>query len=203
MQGTSLTKQERECKLYDEFNKFAYKKGETLRKFYLRFSLLLNDMNIYNMKLEQFQVNTKLFEHSPREWAQFVKDVNCLRFAYNLTLITSCLLGDNMIFHANEGKATCPNSALNLRGNRMIHGLRIKVLLVQAQASGQILHGEELAFLADPRILEGQATQTFITHNTAYQDDDLDAYDSDCDELNTTKVSLMTNIYHYGSDALS
>ncbi|GKE37198.1 hypothetical protein Tco_1460603 [Tanacetum coccineum] len=37
MQGTSLTKQERECKLYDEFDKFAYKKGETLREFYLRF----------------------------------------------------------------------------------------------------------------------------------------------------------------------
>ncbi|GJW07669.1 hypothetical protein Tco_1570092 [Tanacetum coccineum] len=29
-QRTLLTKQERECKLYDEFNKFAYKKGETL-----------------------------------------------------------------------------------------------------------------------------------------------------------------------------
>ncbi|GJX23544.1 hypothetical protein Tco_0227989 [Tanacetum coccineum] len=29
MQGTSLTKQERECKLYDEFDKFAYKKGES------------------------------------------------------------------------------------------------------------------------------------------------------------------------------
>ncbi|GKE19073.1 hypothetical protein Tco_1426650 [Tanacetum coccineum] len=43
---------ERECKLYDEFDKFAYKKGETLYDFYLRFSLLLNDMNIYNMKLE-------------------------------------------------------------------------------------------------------------------------------------------------------
>nr|GEZ17725.1 hypothetical protein [Tanacetum cinerariifolium] len=27
MQGTSLTKQERECKLYDEFDKFAYRKG--------------------------------------------------------------------------------------------------------------------------------------------------------------------------------
>ncbi|GJT86238.1 ribonuclease H-like domain-containing protein, partial [Tanacetum coccineum] len=33
-----------------------------------------------------------------------------------------------------------------------------KVLLVQAQASGQILHEEELAFLVDPGILEGQAT---------------------------------------------
>ncbi|GJT08487.1 hypothetical protein Tco_0842949 [Tanacetum coccineum] len=52
MQGTSLTKQERECKLYDEFDKFAYKKGETPRDFYLRFLLLLNDMNIYNVKLE-------------------------------------------------------------------------------------------------------------------------------------------------------
>nr|GEX79823.1 hypothetical protein [Tanacetum cinerariifolium] len=30
MQGTSSTKQEREWKLYDEFDKFAYRKGETL-----------------------------------------------------------------------------------------------------------------------------------------------------------------------------
>ncbi|GKC46098.1 hypothetical protein Tco_1063820 [Tanacetum coccineum] len=78
-----------------------------------------------------------------------------------------------------------------------------KVLLVQAQASGQILHQEELAFLADPRILEAQATQTVITHNAAYQADDLDAYDSDCDELNSAKVFLMVNLSHYGSDALA
>ncbi|GJR59775.1 retrovirus-related pol polyprotein from transposon TNT 1-94 [Tanacetum coccineum] len=77
-----------------------------------------------------------------------------------------------------------------------------KVLLVQAQASGQILHEEELAFLADPGIPEGQATQTVITHNAAYQADDLDAYDSDCDELNTANVALMANLSHYGSDAL-
>nr|GEY62815.1 integrase, catalytic region, zinc finger, CCHC-type, peptidase aspartic, catalytic [Tanacetum cinerariifolium] len=56
MQGTSLTKQESLCKLDDEFDKFSYKKGESLREFYLRFSLLLNDMNIYIMKLEPFQV---------------------------------------------------------------------------------------------------------------------------------------------------
>ncbi|GKG02103.1 hypothetical protein Tco_0306808, partial [Tanacetum coccineum] len=50
---------------------------------------------------------------------------------------------------------------------------------------------------------EGQATQTVITHNAAYQADNLDAYDSDCDELNTAKVSLMANLSHYGSDALA
>ncbi|GJT77306.1 hypothetical protein Tco_1044031 [Tanacetum coccineum] len=87
-----------------------------------------------------------------------------------------------------KGKYTCPNNALNQGGNGM---------LVQAQASGQILHEEELAFLADPGIPEGQATQTLITHNAAYQADDLDAYDSDCDELNTVKVALMANLSYY------
>ncbi|GKD85629.1 hypothetical protein Tco_1356783, partial [Tanacetum coccineum] len=79
MQGTSLTKQERECKLYDKFDKFAYKKRETLREFYLRFSLLLNDMNIYNMKLEQFQVNTKFLNTLPHEWSKFVTDVKLVQ----------------------------------------------------------------------------------------------------------------------------
>ncbi|GJY85052.1 hypothetical protein Tco_0499078 [Tanacetum coccineum] len=73
-----------------------------------------------------------------------------------------------------KGKDTCPNSALNQRGNKMILGLRIKCSI-----------------------------QTVITHNDAYQADDLGAYDSDCDELNTAKVALMTNLSHYGSDALT
>nr|GFC88346.1 hypothetical protein [Tanacetum cinerariifolium] len=36
----------------------------------------------------------------------------------------------------------------------------------------------------------------------AYQADDLDAYDSECDELNSTKVALMENLSHYGLDNL-
>nr|GEW01450.1 hypothetical protein [Tanacetum cinerariifolium] len=77
------------------------------------------------------------------------------------------------------------------------------VLLVQAQANGQIIHEEELAFLADLGIPKDQTTQTVITHNAAYQADDLDAYDSDCNEPNTAKFALMANLSHYGSDALA
>ncbi|GJV02703.1 hypothetical protein Tco_1336272 [Tanacetum coccineum] len=79
MQGTSLTKQERECKLYDEFDKFTYKKGESLHKYYLRFTLLLNDMNIYKMPLEKFQVNTKFLNTLPAEWSKFVTDVKLVK----------------------------------------------------------------------------------------------------------------------------
>ncbi|GJW21795.1 retrovirus-related pol polyprotein from transposon TNT 1-94 [Tanacetum coccineum] len=332
---------ERECKLYDEFDKFAYKKGETLRDFYLRFSLLLNDMNIYNMKLEQFQVNTKFLNTLPPKWSKFVTDVK-LSPQYGLpyqsqqylnnqssTLLSITYPSNNYqsSIHYNiyspsspipqleyallvnqQPEFSQPNSGLivpvfqkgddpidainhmmsfltavvtsrypttnnqlrnssNPRQQATIDNGRVtlqpiqgrqnslavgtsktytpgasgsntgkqrtvicynckgeghmskqctkpkrkrddswfkdKVLLVQAQASGQILHEEELAFLADPGIPEGQATQTVITHNAAYQADDLDAYDSDCDELNTAKVALMANLSHYGSDALA
>ncbi|GJY28470.1 hypothetical protein Tco_0404237 [Tanacetum coccineum] len=67
MQGTSLTKQERECKLYDAFDKFTHIKGESLHTYYLRFTQLINDMNIYKMKMEQFQVNTKFLNSLPPE----------------------------------------------------------------------------------------------------------------------------------------
>ncbi|GJW15918.1 hypothetical protein Tco_0020051 [Tanacetum coccineum] len=48
-----------------------------------------------------------------------------------------------------------------------------------------------------------QTSQTVITHNAAYQANNLDAYDSDCDELNSTKIALMTNLSRNGSDALT
>nr|GFC90179.1 hypothetical protein [Tanacetum cinerariifolium] len=62
---------------------------------------------------------------------------------------------------------------------------------------------EELEFLADPCIAETSSTQYAVTNNAAYQANDLDAYDSDCDELNSAKIALMANLSHYGSDNLA
>nr|GEX07321.1 hypothetical protein [Tanacetum cinerariifolium] len=77
-----------------------------------------------------------------------------------------------------------------------------KMLLVQAQANGQVLYEEELEFLADPWIAETQSTQYVVTNNDVYQADDLDAYDSNCDEINSAKIALMENLSHYGFDNL-
>ncbi|GKF38539.1 hypothetical protein Tco_0118600, partial [Tanacetum coccineum] len=57
MQGTSLTKHERECKLYDGFDKFAYKNGETL-------------------------LNTKFLNILPPEWSKFVTYVKLVQDLY-------------------------------------------------------------------------------------------------------------------------
>ncbi|GKA68491.1 hypothetical protein Tco_0768408 [Tanacetum coccineum] len=69
--------------------------------------------------------------------------------------------------------------------------------------NGKVLNEEELEFLADPGIAEGPVKQTIITNNSAYQADDLDPYDSDCDDITTAKVALMANFSRYGSDVLS
>ncbi|GJX30609.1 retrovirus-related pol polyprotein from transposon TNT 1-94 [Tanacetum coccineum] len=67
---------------------------------------------------------------------------------------------------------------------------------------GEVLNEEELAFLADPGVVEGPVTHMVITHNAAYQADDLDAYDSDCDKISTAKAVLIANLSSYRSDVL-
>ncbi|GJX45750.1 hypothetical protein Tco_0262426 [Tanacetum coccineum] len=79
---------------------------------------------------------------------------------------------------------------------------REKVLLVESQGNSKVLIEEELEFLADLSIVEGPVTQSVITHNATYQADDLDAYDSDCDEISTAKAVLMANLSSYGPDVL-
>nr|GEX25612.1 hypothetical protein [Tanacetum cinerariifolium] len=105
---------ETECKLYDEFDKFAYMKGTTLRDFYLRFSLLLNDLNIYNVKLEQFQVNTKFLNSLHPEWSKFVTDV---KIVWDLHTTNIDQLHDYLEqheFHANEKTQVVNCTKINL-----------------------------------------------------------------------------------------
>nr|GEW91520.1 retrovirus-related Pol polyprotein from transposon TNT 1-94 [Tanacetum cinerariifolium] len=71
------------------------------------------------------------------------------------------------------------------------------------RANGKVLQEEELEFLADLGIAETSSTQYVVTNIAAYQADDLDAYDSNCDELNSAKIALMANLSHYGSDKLA
>ncbi|GJR99017.1 hypothetical protein Tco_0315526 [Tanacetum coccineum] len=67
MKGTELLYQERECRLYNLFDKFASVQGETLYEYYWRFSQLINDMHNIGMTMQQVQVNTKFLNALPLE----------------------------------------------------------------------------------------------------------------------------------------
>nr|GEW08135.1 hypothetical protein [Tanacetum cinerariifolium] len=78
-----------------------------------------------------------------------------------------------------------------------------KAISAEAQEARQILDEEKLAFLADPGVPNSQAVQTIIPNNVAFQTDDLDTYDSGCDDISNAKAVLMANISNYGSDVIS
>ncbi|GKF03562.1 hypothetical protein Tco_0030485 [Tanacetum coccineum] len=67
---------------------------------------------------------------------------------------------------------------------------------------GNALNLSDQGMLHDPGILTDQA-QTIIPHYAAFQTEDLDTYDLDCDDLSTAQAVLMANISNYGSDIIS
>ncbi|GKG48017.1 hypothetical protein Tco_0509902, partial [Tanacetum coccineum] len=73
----------------------------------------------------------------------------------------------------------------------------------EAQEAGQILDEEQLKFLADPRISEAPVAQQTNPDNLAFQTDDLDAYDSDYDDLSSAKAVLMANLSSCDPEVLS
>nr|GEV15509.1 hypothetical protein [Tanacetum cinerariifolium] len=318
---------ERECKLYDEFEKFAYKKGETLCEFYLRFSLLLNDMNIYNMKLEQFQVNIKFLNTLPPGWSKFVTDVKLVQDSHTMNVDQlHTYLGQHK-FHVNESQqyshnqsstplsitypsnefqssvhhnVYSPSSSISqvkyaplvnqqpkfsqpdfglivpvfqkgdepidvinymmsfliavvtsrypTTNNQLINSSkpRQQATINNGRVTLQPIQGRKTSLAAstsktytqgasennsgkqrtviyynykgechmskqctklkrerDDSWFKDKVLLTVITHDAAYQADDLDAYDFDCDGLNTAKVALMENLSHYGLDYLA
>nr|GEX45740.1 hypothetical protein [Tanacetum cinerariifolium] len=274
MQGTSLTKQERECKLYDAFDKFAYQKGETL---------------------QQFQVNTKFLNTLPPEWSKFVTDVKLVRDLHTTNVDQlHAYLGQHK-YHANEVRlmherhsdplALISQHQLNMptyqhhqqtyhqpqfqqqasihqsspyttsyqtpqfdtlstvnhnahmasapqidyaliahhpseflspetglvvpvfqKGDDLIdainHMMSFLTSVVTSRypaTNNQLLHQTKEE--ARCKMVQGQSN--FSSISSQWTADDLDAYDSDYDELNSAKVTLMANLSHYGSDNLA
>ncbi|GJS46461.1 hypothetical protein Tco_0596582 [Tanacetum coccineum] len=91
-------------------------------------------------------------------------------------------------------KTKLPFRMVGLQFNKF-RGDKVRVLLV--------LDGEQLAFLADPRVAEGQDTQITMPHNAAVQTDDLDSFDSYCDKAPGAKAVLMANLSSYDSNVIS
>ncbi|GJR02521.1 hypothetical protein Tco_0525505 [Tanacetum coccineum] len=55
----------------------------------------------------------------------------------------------------------------------------------------------------DLGVPDGQAVQTIIPNIVAFQTEDLDTYDSNCDDISNAQAVLMANISNYGSDVVS
>ncbi|GJX13822.1 retrovirus-related pol polyprotein from transposon TNT 1-94 [Tanacetum coccineum] len=146
------------------------------------------------MPLEQFQVNTKFLNTLPAEWSKFVTDVKLVKDLHttNVDQIDAHL--EQHERHANE---------VQLMHERNSDPLALVASHQMTQSPYQ----------SHQHSYQNSQHQQFVSPYPSPQNsrwsshtdgpDDLDAYDSDCDELNTAKVALMANLSHYGSDALA
>ncbi|GJR58674.1 hypothetical protein Tco_1500836 [Tanacetum coccineum] len=91
----------------DVYSLCATLKGESLHQYYLRFTQLINDMNIYKMKLEQFQVNTKFLNSLSPEWSKFVNDVKLIRYLHTTNFDQLHAYLEQHELHANEVRIMC------------------------------------------------------------------------------------------------
>nr|GEZ67907.1 hypothetical protein [Tanacetum cinerariifolium] len=64
----------------------------------------------------------------------------------------------------------------------------------EAQEAGQILDEEQLAFLVDPGLSEAPVAQQIIPQNLSFQTNDMDAYESNCDDLSSAKSVLICDL---------
>ncbi|GJS20924.1 retrovirus-related pol polyprotein from transposon TNT 1-94, partial [Tanacetum coccineum] len=72
LEGSELTKEDRESQLYDDFEHFRQNKGETIHDYYVRFAKLINDMRNIKMTMSKIQLNSKFVNNMLPEWGRFV-----------------------------------------------------------------------------------------------------------------------------------
>ncbi|GJR84382.1 retrovirus-related pol polyprotein from transposon TNT 1-94 [Tanacetum coccineum] len=79
LEGSELTKDDRESQLYDEFEHFRQNKRETIHEYYARFTMLINDMINIKITMLKMQLNSKFVNNMLPEWGRFVTVVKLNR----------------------------------------------------------------------------------------------------------------------------
>ncbi|GJT83179.1 retrotransposon protein, putative, ty1-copia subclass [Tanacetum coccineum] len=171
MKSTKLSYQEREWRLYNLFNKFASVQGEDpidcINKAMTFLSVVVSRQTQSFAGTRNRGTATTSRGNYAVGQAKVVKCYNCL------------------------GEGHMAKQCTQPKRPRISAWFKEKLMLAETQEAGQILDEEQLAFIADPGIAEVQVAHQTIPQNSAFQTQDLDAYDSDCDDISSAKAVLM------------
>ncbi|GJZ57511.1 hypothetical protein Tco_0613005 [Tanacetum coccineum] len=196
LEGSELTKDERESQLYDDFEHFHQNKGESIYKYYVRFTKLINDMRNIKMTMPKMQLNLKFMNNMLPAWGRFVTAVKLNRgllfriFRVVRTEFKGIMLGEQLQLGMGEFR-TKWNSEY----------FKDKMLLMQAQENRAVLDEEQLLFIAggetntfDKDVDEAQVQDLALNEDNVFQANQCDAFDYDVDEAPTTQTMFIANL---------
>ncbi|GJX80037.1 retrovirus-related pol polyprotein from transposon TNT 1-94 [Tanacetum coccineum] len=161
IEGSKISLQERESKLYDEFDTFTSEPGETIHSYYLS----QNEASLLRMRSSESRSNA------------IITGVN-INGGTNITDQAKAIC----CYNCQEGGHVARQCTKPKRP-RNSTWFKEKMMLAEAFELGVVLDEEQMEFLADNGdiVTISQASQEIPTP-TGFQTDDLDAFDSDCDE---------------------
>nr|GEX38536.1 retrovirus-related Pol polyprotein from transposon TNT 1-94 [Tanacetum cinerariifolium] len=79
LEGSELTKEDRESQLYDDFEHFRQHKEESINDYNVRFSKLINDIRNIKMTMPKLKLNSKFVNNMLPEWGRFVTAIKLNR----------------------------------------------------------------------------------------------------------------------------
>nr|GEV52245.1 retrovirus-related Pol polyprotein from transposon TNT 1-94 [Tanacetum cinerariifolium] len=205
LEGSELTKEDRESHLYDDFEHFQQHKGETIHGYYVWFAKLINDMRNIKMTMSRMQLNSKVM-------------VQNVQGRHNGDQGTNPWGGgaagygrvQNRVGNANPGQVRqvkCYNCkgighiAMNCTQSKRSQNsdyYKDKMLLMQAQENEVALDDEHVLFLAggqdnaiDEDVDEKPVQDLALNVDNVFQADDCDTFDSDVDEAPMAQTMFM------------
>nr|GEX32561.1 integrase, catalytic region, zinc finger, CCHC-type, peptidase aspartic, catalytic [Tanacetum cinerariifolium] len=171
LEGSELTKEDRESQLYDDFEHFQQHKGETIHDYYVWFAKLINDTRNIKMTMSKMQLNSKFVSNMLPEWGRFVTTVKLNRELRDSNYDQLVVI-QNVQGRENRGQRTNPRG----RGAARYGGVQNRVRNANLDMDEQPV--QDLALNID----------------NVFQADDYDAFDSNFDEAPTTQTMFMANL---------
>nr|GEW29472.1 hypothetical protein [Tanacetum cinerariifolium] len=197
LEGSELTKEDRESQLYDDFEHFRQHKGETIHDYYVWFPKLINEMRNIKMTMSRMQLNSKFVNNMLPEWGRFVTAVKVNRGLRDSNYDQLFAYLKQHETHDNENKMM-----LERFTHHNVDPLAFIVVVKNVQ--GRHNRGE----VTNPRgggvagwtrqhykdVDEQPIHDLSLNVDNVFQADDCDAFDSNVDEAPTTQTMFMVNL---------
>ncbi|GJX46569.1 hypothetical protein Tco_0271759 [Tanacetum coccineum] len=212
LEGSELTKDDRESQLYDEFERLCQIKGETIHVYYVRFIQPTNDplALVSNASVQKY----------PTQSSESPQSSNQPSIADNFQLDTGSTSTDNLIESLTNTlallnqsfKAHLPQmnnqlrTSSNARNNATVQDGRVVVQDVRGRYNANNQGRPFQRNTARGNVVAGNAGGEQVTNfdddvddlalnvDHVFEADQCDAFDSDVDEAPTTQTMFMANL---------
>nr|GEW19263.1 retrovirus-related Pol polyprotein from transposon TNT 1-94 [Tanacetum cinerariifolium] len=169
LEGSELTKEDRESQLYDDFEHFRQHMVELIHEYYVRFAKLINDIRNIKMTMSKLQAQEN----------RVALDVEQLLF-----------LAGHIVRNCTQPKR--PQNSKYFKDKMLLIQAQENRVALDAEQLLFLAGGQDNVF--DDDVDEQPVQDLALNVDNVFQADDCDGFDSNVDEAPTAQTMFMANL---------